>query len=71
MLRSVLARALEGSLATWWGFAEADRTLLGLVVAVLVLLSLVYLATRMRHKAAARSASLRARRQTRDSRRRA
>ena len=47
MLRSVPRAALEPLLAAWWGFAEADRTLLGLVVAVLVALALTYVLVRI------------------------
>jgi hypothetical protein len=44
MLRSVPASAL---VAAWWGFAEADRAVLGLVVAVLGALAVAYLVIRL------------------------
>ena len=47
MLRSVPATAPERLVAAWWGFAEADRAVLGLVVAVLVALALTYLLVRL------------------------
>jgi len=47
MLRSVPATALDGLVAAWWGFAEADRSVLGLVVAVLLALALTYLLVRL------------------------
>ena len=34
-------------MAAWWGFAEADRSVLGLVVAVLVALALTYFLVRL------------------------
>jgi hypothetical protein len=46
MLRSVPASALEGLVAAWWGFAEADRSVLGLVVVVLGALAVAYLVIR-------------------------
>ncbi len=47
MLRSVPATALERLVAAWWGFAEADRAVLGLVVAVLGALAVAYLVIRL------------------------
>jgi hypothetical protein len=54
MLRSVPRAALEPQVAAWWGFAEADRTLLGLVVAVLAALALTYVLVRLRKARAGR-----------------
>jgi hypothetical protein len=47
MLRSVPATALERLLAAWGGVAEADRAVLGLVVAVLAALAATYVAIRL------------------------
>ena len=47
MLNRVWAPSSASVLASWWGFAEADQTLLGLVVAVLVALALAYTGTRL------------------------
>ena len=35
------------AVATWWSFAEADETLLGLVVVALVVAAVVFVATRV------------------------
>jgi hypothetical protein len=51
MLRSVPATAFERLVAAWWGFAEADRSILGLVVAVLAALAVTYLVVRLRSRA--------------------
>ena len=46
MLRLVATPAHTQILATWWGFAEADRVILGLVVAVLAALAVAYVLVR-------------------------
>ena len=51
MLNRVSAPWSASVLASWWGFAEADQTLLGLVVAVLVALALAYTGTRLSRSA--------------------
>jgi len=48
MLRSVPATGLERLVAAWGGIAEADRSLLGLVVAVFAALALTYVLVRLR-----------------------
>lgn len=53
MLRSVPATALERLLAAWGGIAEADRAVLGLVVAVLLALALAYVGVRVSRARAA------------------
>ena len=50
------ATASERLVAAWWGFAEADRSVLGLVVAVLVALALTYLLVRLGKARAGRQA---------------
>ncbi len=50
------ATAPERLVAAWWGFAEADRSVLGLVVAVLVALALTYLLVRLGKARAGRQA---------------
>ena len=47
MLRSVPAPAFERLVAAWWGVAEADRSVLGLVVAVLAALAVTYVVVRV------------------------
>jgi hypothetical protein len=47
MLGSVPPRVLVGSLAAWWGYAEGDQVILGLVVAVLGALALTYVLVRV------------------------
>jgi len=42
MLKRVASVSLESGVVAWWGFAEADRTLLGLIVIVLAALAAVY-----------------------------
>lgn len=42
-------------MAAWWGFAEADRAVLGLVVAVLAALAVTYLVVRLRKGRSRRS----------------
>jgi hypothetical protein len=44
--------------ATWWGFAEADRGILGLVVAVLAVLALVYVLMRANQTRSRRAAAV-------------
>ena len=48
MLGSVAQAAFERLVAAWWGIAEADRAVLGLVVAVLAALAVSYLVVRLR-----------------------
>jgi hypothetical protein len=60
MLRRVSPVSPEIGLASWWGFAEADRLILALVVAVLVALAMAY--TGMRLSQSARQARRRHRR---------
>ena len=50
MLRSVPAPAFERLVAAWWGVAEADRSVLGLVVVVLAVLAVAYLVVRLRRR---------------------
>ena len=45
-------------LAAWWGFAEADRVILGLVVAVLAVLAVAYLVVRAGQMRGRRAAAL-------------
>ena len=47
MLEGVSPVLLDRSLAAWWGFAEADRLVLGLVVAVLAALAVAYVVVRL------------------------
>lgn len=47
MLRSVPATAAERLMAVWGGLVEADRSILGLVVAVLAALAVAYLVMRL------------------------
>lgn len=35
------------TVATWWSFAEADETLMGVVVVVLSIAAIAYVATRV------------------------
>lgn len=35
------------AVATWWGYAEGNRTLVGLVVALVVLAAVAFVARRM------------------------
>ena len=50
MLRSVPPAAQERLIAAWWGVAEADRSVLGLVVVVLAVLAVAYLVVRLRRR---------------------
>ena len=52
MLRFV--PAATDLMAAWWGFAEADRTVLGLVVAVLAAVAVAYVLVRIGRSRAAR-----------------
>lgn len=47
MLKGVSPALLVRPLAAWWGFAEADRLVLGLVVAVLAALAVTYVVVRV------------------------
>jgi hypothetical protein len=42
MLKLVPSVSFERVVGAWWGFAEADRVLLGLIVIVLAALAAVY-----------------------------
>jgi hypothetical protein len=61
MLGSVPPRVLERSLAAWWGFAEGDQMILGLVVSVLGALALTYVLVRVSRGRTARRAGARGR----------
>ena len=54
MLRFVSSPAHTATLAAWWGFAEADRVLLGVVVAVLAVLAVAYVLMRLSEESRAR-----------------
>lgn len=62
MLRFVATSAHTQVLAAWWGFAEADRVILGLVVAVLALLAVAYVLMRANQTRSRRPAPKHARR---------
>jgi flagellar biogenesis protein FliO len=47
MLELVPSVSFERVAASWWGFAEADRMLLGLIVIVLAALAAVYTLMRL------------------------
>jgi hypothetical protein len=64
MLEFVPRSVLERSLAAWWGYAEADRVLLGLVVSLLAALALTYVLVRVTRARAARRAAHRPLRRT-------
>ena len=54
MLRSVPATGFERLVAAWGGIAEADRSVLGLVVAIFAALALTYVVVRLRKARAGR-----------------
>ena len=62
MLRFVATLAHNQVLGAWWGFAEADRVLLGLVVVVLAVLAVAYLVVRATGARRAAATALRHRR---------
>jgi hypothetical protein len=59
MLRFVSSPAHSATLAAWWGFAEADRVLLGVVVAVLAVLAVAYVLMRAHESRKRRTAAVR------------
>ena len=59
MLRFVSSPAHSATLAAWWGFAEADRVLLGVVVAVLAVLAVAYVLMRANESRKRRTAAVR------------
>ena len=59
MLKLVSTPAHTQTLAAWWGFAEADRVLLGVVVAVLAVLAVAYVLMRAREVRSRRLAAVR------------
>lgn len=59
MLRLVTGPAHTSILAAWWGFAEADRVILGVVVAVLAVMAVAYVLVRARQARGRRTAAVR------------
>ena len=59
MLKLVSSPAHIETLAAWGGFAEADRVLLGVVVAVLAVLAVAYVLMRVREMRTRRIAAVR------------
>jgi hypothetical protein len=59
MLRCVSSPTHSANLAAWWGFAEADRVILGVVVAVLAVLAVAYVLVRAQQARSRRTAAVR------------
>ena len=59
MLRFVSSPVYSSTLAAWWGYAEADRVILGVVVAALAVLAVAYVLVRAQQARGRRAAAVR------------
>lgn len=59
MLAHVHSQVADAALASWWGYAEADSTIVGILVGAVVLFAIVFVAMRAGGKTSGSSDSRR------------